>query len=362
MIDPETDEVPEARRKVRAARLNPTGRFEPETRVGFDDGWDIDEDLPPLRTTVSEERARKVVTRNQSPDISFDRSLNPYRGCEHGCIYCFARPSHGYLGLSAGLDFETKLVAKTNAPEALRRELSRPSDVPKPIAIGTNTDPHQPIERDRGLMRACLEVLQEFRHPLTIATKGTLIERDLDILGEMGQAGLAAVGIGVTTLDAQLARHMEPRVPAPKRKLAAIRRLAEAGCPVRIMASPIVPGLTDPELEAILAAGAEAGATVASWIMLRLPFEVAPHFRDRVEATYPGRAGKIIARVREMHGGRDNASRWQHRLRGEGEYAKIIARRFDVARKRAGLASEIEPLRTDLFSVPTEPGGQLSLF
>ena len=251
-------EIDKDRRRGRAATSNDVGRFEPQTRVAIHDGWDRDEDLPPLRTEVAVERPRRVITRNTSPDVGFDRSVNPYRGCEHGCIYCFARPTHAFLGLSPGLDFETRLIARPAAPEQLARELSAKRYQVAPLAFGTNTDPYQPIEGERAIMRGCLEVLAEFRHPVTIVTKGTLIERDIDILSEMAAMGLARVGVSVTTLDPDLSRRMEPRVPAPKRRLATIRRLSQAGIETRIMVSPVVPALTDPELEAILAAGAEA--------------------------------------------------------------------------------------------------------
>ena len=354
--------LPKDRRRGRGAAANPAGRFEPLTREAAHDGWDVEEELPPFRTEVAEERARSIITRNASPDLAFERSVNPYRGCEHGCIYCFARPSHGYLGLSAGLDFETKLTAKPNAAELLERELAATRYRPKVIAIGTNTDPYQPVERERRIMRGVLEVLSAHRHPVAIVTKGTLIERDLDILGEMGRAGLARVGISVTTLDRDLARRMEPRVPAPRRRIEAIRRLTEAGCPVRVMVSPIVPGLTDHELEAILAEAKAAGAVAASWVMLRLPHEVARLFRDWLEENEPGRAAKVMARVRAVHGGRDYDPEWGKRLRGEGAFANLIGRRFQVATARLGLDRPLPDLRTDLFRVPPKPGDQLSLF
>ena len=328
----------------------------------FDDGWDVPEDLPPLRTTVSIERPRKVITRNTSPDLSFDRSINPYRGCEHGCIYCFARPTHAYLGLSPGLDFETKLIARPEAPGVLERELRAKSYVPKVIAIGTNTDPYQPIEKTHRIMRGILEVLYAYRHPVAIVTKGTLIERDLDILGEMGRMGLARVGISVTTLDPEVSRRMEPRVPSPRRRLQTIRRLADAGCPVRVMVSPVVPALTDHELEAILAASADAGAVAASWIMLRLPREVADLFREWLEENFPDRAARVLGRVRDLHGGKDYDPEWGRRLRGEGPFSELVAHRFAIQCKRLGLAVDLPPLRTDLFRPPPRAGDQLSLF
>ena len=255
----------------------------------------------------------------------FDRTLNPYRGCEHGCIYCFARPTHAWLGLSPGLDFETRLVARPSAPDVLARDLRGRGYKAAPLAIGTNTDPYQPVERDRGIMRACLEVLRDFRHPVAIVTKGALIERDIDILSDMAAQGLVRVGISVTTLDERLSRRMEPRAPGPKRRLATIRRLVDAGIPVRVMASPMIPALTDPELEAILSAGAEAGATAASWIMLRLPLEVAPLWQEWLKSHYPDRAGRIMGHLRDMHGGEVYSAKWFTRMRGEGPYADLIA-------------------------------------
>ena len=346
----------------RAAASNRTGRFERHARETWNDGWDIDEELPPLRTEVALERPRKVITRNTSPDLAFDRSINPYRGCEHGCIYCFARPSHAYLGMSPGLDFETRLIARPEAPDLLDQELRAKSYRPAVIAIGTNTDPYQPIEKEHRIMRRILEVLLAHRHPVAVVTKGTLIERDADILGEMGRLGLARVGISVTTLDRQVARVMEPRVPSPERRLQTIRRLTDAGCPVRVMASPMIPALTDHELESILARGAEAGAIAASWIMLRLPLEVAPLFREWLEERFPDRAARVMARVREMHGGKDYDPEWGRRMTGTGVHAELIAHRFAIAVKRLGLARELPALRTDLFRPPAKVGDQLSLF
>jgi len=351
-----------ARRKGRGAGFNPDPRFERLSRRAEADGWPREADLPPLRTEVTVERPRQVITRNASPDLGFDRSINPYRGCEHGCIYCFARPSHAWLGLSPGLDFETRLIARPDAPAVLARELSRKGYRPAPIAIGTNTDPYQPVERDRGIMRGLLEVLREFRHPVGVVTKGTLIERDIDILAEMAAQGLAKVGISVTTLDAGLARAMEPRVPSPARRLTTVARLAEAGIPVRLMASPIVPGLTDHEIERIVAAGAEAGARAASMIVLRLPREVAPLFRAWLEEHYPDRARRVIARICEVHGGREYDPAWGKRMSGQGVYAELMRRRFDRSRKAAGLARDLPPLRRDLYALPPRPGDQLSFF
>ncbi len=348
--------------KGRAALSNPSCRFEPYETEQVDDGWNQEDDLSPLRTEVTEETPRRIITRNTSPDISFDRSINPYRGCEHGCIYCFARPTHEWLGLSPGLDFETRLVAKPDAPDLLERELRAKSYDPAVIAIGTNTDPYQPIERDRRIMRRVLEVLAEYKHPVAIVTKGTLIERDADLLGEMGRKGLARVGISVTTLDPVVSRKMEPRVPLPKRRLATIRRLTEAGCPVRVMVSPVVPALTDHEMEAILEAAADAGAVAASWIMLRLPHGVSTLFRDWLAEHFPDRAARVMGRVRELHGGKDYDPDWGKRMTGEGVFAEMVGQRFALATRRLGLARELPPLRTDLFRPPLRAGDQLSLF
>lgn len=348
--------------KGRAAQSNRPGRFERFDRDRFDDGWSQDDTQPTLRTDVSIERPRKVITRNTSPDLSFDRSINPYRGCEHGCIYCFARPTHAYLGLSPGLDFETRLIARPEASDILARELRAKSYKPRLIAIGTNTDPYQPIEKEHQIMRRILKVLNDFNHPVGIVTKGTLIERDIDIIEEMATKGLVRVGISVTTLDASVSRKMEPRVPSPKRRLQTIQRLSDAGVQVRLMASPVVPGLTDHELEALLEAGAEAGAIAASWILLRLPREVAPLFKEWVEAEFPNHANKILGKVRESHGGKDYDAEWGKRLRGEGHYAQLISHRFKLACRRLGLQNDLPPLRTDLFQVPSQAGDQLSLF
>ncbi|WP_338547906.1 PA0069 family radical SAM protein [Roseovarius phycicola] len=353
---------PALRRAGRGAVSNDAGRFEAQERAFEADGWDIEEESRPLRTEVSLERPRKVITYNRSPDLPFDRSINPYRGCEHGCIYCFARPTHAWLGLSAGLDFETRLVARPEAPLVLAKELRKKSYQVAPIAIGTNTDPYQPIEKTHEIMRSCLQVLSEFNHPVAIVTKGCLIEHDIDILSDMATRGLVKVGITVTTLDADMSRKLEPRAPAPKRRLRMISRLAEAGVPVRIMTSPIIPGLTCHEIEPLLTAGAKAGAQTATWVMLRLPLEVSPLFQEWLAEHVPDRAQRIMGLVREMHGGRDYASDWGRRMRGQGAYAKLIAQRFRVATARLGLNGELPVLRCDLFKPPPVPGDQLSLF
>ncbi len=349
------------RLKARAAPSNAASRFEPLAREFVDDGWDMAEDEILSRTEVSEERPRSVLSRNNSPDVGFDRSISPYRGCEHGCIYCFARPTHAYLGLSPGHDFETKLIARPGAAEVLRKELSRRGYQPAPIAIGTNTDPYQPIEKRYQVMRSILAVLAEFQHPVTIVTKGAMIERDIDLIGEMAVQGLVQVGISVTTLDPGLSRSMEPRAPVPKRRLAAISRLSHAGIQVRVMVAPVIPALTDHELEGIIKAAADAGARAASWIMLRLPLEVSTLFQAWMADNIPDRAGRVMARVREMHDGRDYSSDWGKRMRGEGPYAQMIAHRFTIAAKRNSLDGKLPSLRTDLFRVPGR-ATQLSLF
>lgn len=362
MLRPDSTAVDPARRPGRGAGLNLAGRFERLVREGADDGWDLPEDVPPLRTEVAEEVPRSAMARNSSPDIGFDRSLNPYRGCEHGCAYCYARPGHAFLGLSPGLDFETRLVARPLLPEVLARELGRRGYRPAPVMLGAVTDPYQPAERDRGITRRLLEVLRDWRHPVIVTTRGALVERDLDILAEMAGQGLAAVGISLTTLDARLARAMEPRAPAPARRLRTVERLAAAGVPVRIMASPMIPALTDHELEAILAAGRAAGAVAASTILLRLPHEVAPIFRAWLDEHVPGRAGHVLARLREMHGGRDYDPAFGTRMTGTGPMAELLRRRFELACARLGLARGAPPLRTDLFRPPPRPGDQLPLF
>ena len=362
MIGDELEKIAAEVRRARGAGLNMAGRFERFEHVAVDDGWDLAEELPILKTEVAIERPRSIIARNQSPDIPFDRSVNPYRGCEHGCIYCYARPSHSYLGLSPGLDFETRLTAKPDAAKVLAAELSRKGYRPEPIAIGTNTDPYQPLEKRMGIMREVLGVLRDFGHPVTVLTKGALIERDADILGAMGKAGLAVAGLSVTTLDRKLARAMEPRAAAPERRLAALRRLAEAGCPTRVSIAPVIPGLNDHEIEPLLAAAKEAGVTGAGYVVLRLPREVGPLFRDWLEQHYPDRAKRVMKLVREMHGGQDYDPAWGRRMKGEGVIAELIGRRFAAAKARLGLGQSFPPLRTDLFRVPRSGPEQLSLF
>ncbi len=350
------------RRRGRGATSNAAGRFEPGARVLFDDGWQSLEDLPPFRTEVTEERARTVITRNSSPDIAFDRSINPYRGCEHGCIYCFARPTHAYHGLSAGLDFETRLFAKPDAPELLVRELSHPSYQPRIIAMGTNTDPYQPIERRYQITRRILEVLADFGHPVGIVTKSGLIARDLDVLQGLAARGLVKVAISVTTLDARLARLMEPRAASPQLRLATIRRLADAGIPTAVLAAPLIPALNDAEIERILDAAKAAGACEAGYVTLRLPLELADLFREWLVAHFPDKARHVLALVRQLHGGKDYDSTFGKRQRGEGPYAWTIGRRFEVAARRLGLEGRGLKLTTAHFRRPAGFGEQLSLF
>jgi len=351
------------RLRGRGATSNATGRFERFTRVADGDGWPPeDDDLPPLRTQVSVERPRSVITRNASPDIPFDRSINPYRGCEHGCIYCFARPSHAYLGFSAGLDFETHLIARPDAASVLEKELRTPGYVPRVMAIGTNTDPYQPIERDRKIMRGLLQVLSDYRHPVGVVTKGSLIERDADILGEMGQAGLAQGAISITTLDADLARKMEPRCPSPARRLKAMEALAKAGCPMRVSVAPLVPGLTDHELESILRSARDAGARSATLIPLRLPAEVSALWLDWLEDHFPDRVERVMSKLRDMHGGRPYDATFGKRMSGEGVWAELLQSRFQHALRRLGYRADTPDLRCDLFRCPARAGDQLSLF
>ncbi|APG83659.1 radical SAM protein [Sinorhizobium americanum CCGM7] len=349
------------RRRGRGAALNMGGRFEPRTREVFDDGWQSLEELPPFKMEVQVEKPRNVITRNESPDISFDRSINPYRGCEHGCIYCFARPTHAYMGLSAGLDFESKLFAKPDAPRLLERELARPDYKVRPIAIGTNTDPYQPIEKEWRIMRQILEVLRAANHPVMIVTKSALVTRDIDLLAPMAERGLARVGISVTTLDRKLARAMEPRASTPPKRLEAIRAISEAGIPAGVMVAPIIPALNDHEIERVLDAAKTAGATEASYVLLRLPLEVSPLFRDWLLRNYPDRYRHVMSLVRSMRGGKDYDAEFGKRMKGAGPYAWQIGRRFELAAKRLELNLTRRQLRHDLFVPPLGMGVQLSL-
>ncbi|MFY0597182.1 MAG: PA0069 family radical SAM protein [Cognatishimia sp.] len=354
--------IDQTRRLARGAISNDGGRFESHQMVETNDGWEIDEDRAVFATSVEEEQAKSIIARNSSPDIPFDRSINPYRGCEHGCIYCFARPTHAYLGYSPGLDFETKLIAKTNSADLLDRELRKRGYAVAPIAIGTNTDPYQPIEKRYQIMRHCLGVLQRFNHPVMIVTKGTLIERDIDILSDMARRGLAHVGVSVTSLDNRVSRLMEPRAPVPARRLKLIERLSQAGIPVRIMLAPVVPGINDHEIERILGSGAQAGAQAASWISLRLPLEVSELFQEWLAAHFPDRVNKVMKQICDMHGGKPYDPEWGKRMRGEGHFAEIMAHRAGLAMRKNKLSKTLPLLNTDLFAVPFEQGNQLSLF
>jgi DNA repair photolyase len=350
------------RRRGRGAQSNGSGRYEAEARVAFDDGWQSLDDLPPFNTTVSLDTTRKIITRNDSPDIGFDRSINPYRGCEHGCVYCFARPTHAYLGLSPGLDFESRLFAKPDAPQLLEKELAAADYEPRMIAIGTNTDPYQPIERERKIMRGILEVLERGGHPVGIVTKSALVIRDADILSRMAKRNLAKVTISVTTLDPKLARAMEPRASTPAKRLEALRQLAQAGVPTTVMVAPVIPALNDSEIERILDAAGHAGVKEAAYVLLRLPLEVRDLFREWLLANYPDRYRHVFTLIRDMRGGRDYDSQWGTRMKGIGPMAWMIGRRFEVACERLGLNKRRSKLTTDHFVRPKRSGEQLSLF
>jgi len=355
--------VPSPAPRGRGAQSNATGRFESLVREAFDDGWTSDDEKPaPLRTQVTPERAKTIITRNDSPDVGFDRSINPYRGCEHGCIYCYARPSHAYVGLSPGLDFESRIFFKPDAGRLLERELARPSYSPGVIHIGGNTDPYQPQERRLRVTRQVLETLQRFNHPFSIITKSALICRDIDIIGPMGLGGLARAAVSVTTLDRALARAMEPRAATPERRLAAIRAMADAGTPVTVMFAPVIPGLNDHELEAVLERAAEAGARGAGYVVLRLPLEIKDLFREWLEAARPERAGRVMSLVRQMRHGRDYDMRWGERMKGDGPIAELIGARFAAAKRRYGLDRPIPPLDLARFAPPAKAGDQLDLF
>ncbi|MGH6956957.1 MAG: PA0069 family radical SAM protein [Caulobacteraceae bacterium] len=347
----------------RGAQSNATGRFESLARETFDDGWTSEDEAPaPLRTEVTAERAKTIIARNNSPDVDFDRSINPYRGCEHGCIYCYARPSHAYVGLSPGLDFESRIFFKPEAGALLARELSKRGYAPAPIHIGGNTDPYQPQERRLRVTRQVIQTLQRFGHPFSIITKSALILRDIDLIGPMGRAGLARAAVSVTTLDRALARAMEPRAATPERRIGAIRGLAEAGVPTSVMFAPVIPGLNDHELEAVLERAAEAGASGAGYVVLRLPLEIKDLFSEWLEAARPERAGKVMSLVRQMRGGRDYDPRWSERMKGDGPIAELIAARFVAARRRFGLDRPRPRLDLSQFRVPPKDDGQLQLF
>jgi DNA repair photolyase len=370
----------------RGAISNAVGRYEKQTRVLLDDGWPrsvglasasepssdatdldfgwrADDDAPPpIKTEVIHDATRSIITRNKSPDISFEQSINPYRGCEHGCIYCFARPTHAYLGMSPGVDFESRLFAKPNAAALLAKELSAPGYVPKVIAMGTNTDPYQPLEKKMRITRSILEVLRDFRHPVAIVTKSPLILRDIDILSDMAQMGLAKAALSVTTLDRKLARIMEPRAGTPTRRLQAVQGLSDAGIPTGVMFAPAIPALNDHEMEAVLSAAAGHGARWAGYVLLRLPLEIKDLFREWLEANAPDRAKHVMTLVRQMRGGKDYDSNWNTRMTGTGAYAQVMARRFHMAVKRLGMNQTQAPLAVHKFRRPARLGDQLALF
>ena len=345
----------------RGARSNGSGRFEKDRRLLFDDGWQTLEELPKIKTEVTIEKPKKIITRNDSPDLGFDQSINPYRGCEHGCSYCYARPTHAFAGLSPGLDFESKLFAKTNAAELLRQELMRPDYKPSTIVLGANTDAYQPIERRYRITRQILEVLKEFDHPVGIVTKSALVLRDLDILQAMAQKRLAKVAISVTTLDGELARKMEPRASIPAKRLQALEVLSASGVPANVMVAPIVPALNDAEIENILKSASAAGVREAGYVMLRLPLELRELFREWIQSEYPDKAARTLSLLKSVRGGKDYDATWGRRMKGTGPYAWSIGRRFEIAAKRLGINAERVRLRTDLFCRPPMPGEQMSL-
>ncbi|GAA4775783.1 PA0069 family radical SAM protein [Stakelama sediminis] len=353
------------KRPHRGATLNrESTRFNLPERMADGDWLDwreaVDGAAPKLRTTVTVEKPKTIITRNSSPDIGFDRSINPYRGCEHGCIYCFARPSHAYHDLSPGLDFETRLFAKPDAPALLRAELSKRGYIPRPIAFGTNTDPYQPIEREWRITRACIEILADCHHPLTITTKSDRVTRDIDLLTPMAKQRLAAVAVSITSLDPRTAMTVEPRAPTPARRLAAVEKLSAAGIPTYVSIAPVIPAITDHELEHLVARAAMAGAAGAFYLPVRLPHEVAPLFRAWLDTHFPERAGKVMAIIRSLRGGRDNDPDFFTRMRGQGNWAELLHTRFQIASRKAGFGGMKLSLRTDLFRPP--PGDQGELF
>jgi len=357
----ESGGVTAGRRHGRGAQTNRSGRYEPIAYEPQDDGWESLAELEALTTEVQEVPARRILARNDSPDIGFDRSINPYRGCEHGCIYCFARPTHAFLGLSPGLDFETKLFAKTDAAQALERELAEPGYEVSTIAIGTNTDPYQPIERRYRIMRRILEVLSATNHPVGIVTKSALVLRDLDILTSMAKRGLVKVALSVTTLDRRLARAMEPRASTPDKRIETLQRLVDAGVPASVMVAPVIPGLTDMEMERILECASTVGIKNAGYVLLRLPLEIGDLFTEWLQANCPDRAKRVLSLMRSTRGGKLYDAKWGERMVGNGPYAWMIGRRFEMAAERLGMNESSVELRTDLFTPPSRPGQQLKL-
>jgi DNA repair photolyase len=348
--------------KGRGSLSNPAGRFDRTGIEAVDDGWTQDEAPESIATRIEPDRAKGVITTNDSPDVGFDQSINPYRGCEHGCIYCYARPSHAYMGLSAGLDFETKLFYKADAAKVLEEELSRPRYVCKPIMLGANTDPYQPIERRLGVTRSILQVLQKCRHPVSIITKGVLAARDIDILADLARDRLTSLAMSLTTLDAEVKRTLEPRAASPQARLRIIKQLTEAGVPVTVMVAPVVPAITDHEMESILEAAAEAGATSAAYVLLRLPYEVKDLFREWLEQHYPQRASHVMSLLRDARGGRDNDPNFGTRMKGTGPYAQLLRTRFQLACRRLNLnSSRDSALDTTHFRQPGPQSNQLQL-
>ncbi|MGH8528352.1 MAG: PA0069 family radical SAM protein [Nevskiales bacterium] len=352
-------------RKGRGAVSNPAHRFSVQTRETADDGWwrDPDEPLPPLHTEVKADATRTIINYNESPDIGANLTINPYRGCEHGCIYCFARPTHSYFGLSPGLDFETKLFYKPRAAELLEQELRKPGYKVQPIMLGPNTDAYQPIEREHRITRSVLEVLDRYNHPVTLLTKSALIERDVDILGRMAERKLVSACISVTSLDPAIKRTLEPRTASPQARLRAIKTLSEAGVPVGVLVAPVIPVITEPELETILEAAAAAGATTARYVLIRLPWELKEVFSDWLRAQRPGEAEHVLSRLRQMHGGKEYNSQWGLRQSGTGPFAKLLEQRFELACKRLGLNQDLRfELDCTQFRLPPQPGDQLGFF
>ena len=346
----------------RGALSNPAGRFDRQQLAAIDDGWFLEESPDSIATTLEPERAREVITRNDSPDIGFEQSINPYRGCAHGCIYCYARPSHAYMGLSPGRDFESRLFYKQDAAALLEKQLARPGYVPKPIMLGANTDPYQPVERRMQVTRSILEVLLRTRHPVSVITKSALVVRDLDLLAPLAAQGLATVAVSVTSLAADLKRVLEPQAAAPSARLRALAALSAAGIPTMVMVAPVIPALNDHELEAILEAGAAAGAGRAAYVLLRLPYEIKDLFREWLEQHYPQRAAHVMALIRDLRGGRDNDPNFGTRMRGTGPYAELLRRRFQLACRRLGLNAAVRrELATTLFTPPLAAGAQLHL-
>jgi DNA repair photolyase len=345
----------------RGSRSNPANRFDALSRQFLDDGWESLAELPPLKTEIFTENPKSIISRNDSPDISFDRSINPYRGCEHGCTYCYARPAHAYMGLSPGLDFESKLFIKPNAAALLREELTAPNYTPRTIALGANTDPYQPIEKQYRITRAIIEVLAEYRHPVGIVTKNAMVTRDIDILQPMAEQGLVKVALSITTLDGKLARAMEPRASTTAKRLAAIEVLSKAGIPTVVMIGPIIPGLNDHEIENILKAARSAGATEAGYTMLRLPHEVKGIFKDWLEKAYPDRFAKVMSQIKDVRTGRETSAQFGERMTGSGPVAWMIGRRFQLACQQLGLNANRLKLNTDVFKRPAQAGEQLAL-